>query len=136
MNYKQFIKDFKINKSWLAEKMDMPQGTFSNKFSDNIVYAFSIDELGKMKKILLELATAFSTVEFYDSITIKTTEQKKAFVNYLTSDMKTEDFTKELKKVSKTDKRLPGLTAGFKAVKVSDIPKPLSRTEAMKNLRK
>ena len=96
MTYKEVINKWKLNQVLLASLIKMPNGTFKNKFSDNqIAYNFTGIEEQLIIKNLRELAADIMKI----------------------------DATSILPKESKTDKPLPGLTAGVKQVKSNNLNK-------------
>ena len=65
LHLSQTIDKLKINKTYLAEKMNMPVGTFKNKLNPNQAsYKFTRDEYNKLLKVVQELATELQTAVY------------------------------------------------------------------------
>lgn len=56
MDYKEVINKWKLNKAEIARRINMPDGTFKNKISDNPVYNFTEKEAQLIIDSLRELA--------------------------------------------------------------------------------
>lgn len=56
MDYKEVINKWKLNKAEIARRINMPDGTFKNKISDNPVYNFTEKEAKLIIDSLRELA--------------------------------------------------------------------------------
>lgn len=64
MNYKEVINKWKLNQALLASLIDMPAGTFKNKFSDNQKsYNFTSDEEKAIIKNLVLLGKDINSID-------------------------------------------------------------------------
>lgn len=74
------IEKWKLNKSLLAKKMNMPLGTFCNKLSPKHDTKFSDAELIQLKMVLKELSDdIFNIIEidFNDALTVAVSKPNK-----------------------------------------------------------
>ena len=128
MDYKEVINKWKINKSEIARRISMPDGTFKNKISDNQTYGFTGIEEQLIIKNLRELANDIFSIDTSKVDSIKEISDFKINEVSITKGGKMEIGISDIK-YSKTDKNLPGLTSGFKTVKSKQEPKKLSYFE-------
>lgn len=67
------IENWKLNKGFLASKMEMPLGTFCNKLSEKHPTKFSDAEIIKLKGVLIELRNDLDSVtdiDFNDALKV------------------------------------------------------------------
>ena len=66
MQIHEIINTWKLNKNYIASKMEMPKGTFNNKLSPKHKSQFNDDEWIKLKDILVALRNDLEGVDNID----------------------------------------------------------------------
>ena len=62
----EIITKWKINQTLLANRLEMPKGTFVNSLKGRKYYSFTEDQISKLKAILIELRTDLEAVDDVD----------------------------------------------------------------------
>lgn len=69
----EVIEKWRLNKGFLASKMEMPIGTFCNKLSEKHTAYFTEAEIIKLKGVLIELRNdldAVTDIDFNDALKV------------------------------------------------------------------